>query len=705
MRDRRRGPHFAPVLTAGGFALWWWLVVIAGAAVVVRSVLQVSPEDILAAGPGYWLLVGFVVLGELRPVVASKRTDPDGVNLATAFLFAVLLVWGFDLAIVSVVLATAIGEAARRKRVFAAVFNISQYTLSYLAAALVLAALHGSVSPTAPGELRPSGLGIVFLAASAYHFANLGIVGTAIGLIERRRLRDSLRGGFVYYTVTTGAMLGMSPLVVVVLKSHWGFVPLLLLPLYLLWTSAKMTLELEHRSLTDGLTGVANRARLADLVTARIAAVGDDGPAAVCVLDLDRFKEINDTLGHATGDALLRVFAERLEGSLREGDSVARLGGDEFALLLNVDDLGAAERVVERIAEIVTAPYDIGGMRLEVELSAGVVLLPDHGRDVDLLLRRADAAMYEAKAGGETVCRFRDELDGHTPSRLQLLADLRRGLSADELELHYQPQVAVPDGAVLGLEALVRWRHPRLGLLLPGEFLPLADRTATMRLVTGAVLELALLQLARWQEMGLEVPVAINVSLHDLADGGFADTITAGLASHGLAADRLNLEVTEGALVSDPARVLATLDKLDAAGIRLSLDDFGTGHASLTRLKNLPVGEVKIDRLLIVDLAAGNVQDMAVVRSVVDLARALSLRSVAEGVETSAQWDALVELGCDALQGWYVAPAMPPDAATDWLMEHIDGRRPADRQAGRDATAGLSPHVGAAPDGARAARS
>jgi EAL domain-containing protein (putative c-di-GMP-specific phosphodiesterase class I) len=226
-----------------------------------------------------------------------------------------------------------------------------------------------------------------------------------------------------------------------------------------------------------------------------------------------------------------------------------------------------------------------------------------------------------------------------------------------------------------------------------------------MRMVTGAVLELALLQLARWQELGLEVPVAINVSLHDLADGGFADTVTAGLARHGLAADRLHLEVTEGALVSDPARVLATLGKLDAAGIRLSLDDFGTGHASLTRLKNLPVGEVKIDRHLIVDLAEGNVQDMAVVRSVVDLARALSLRSVAEGVETYAQWEALVELGCDAVQGWYVAPAMSRDAATDWLMEHTEGHRLADRQAGRDATACLAPHVGAAPEGARAARS
>jgi diguanylate cyclase (GGDEF)-like protein len=661
--DRRRGPHLSPVLTRGPFAVWWWTIVL-GSGLATLAVLRPGQlPTIVDAGNGLVLVAALLLVSELRPV-ASDRSDPDGLNLSTAFIFAALLRWGPEVAVVGVVTATVLGEWVRRKELYKAVFNVAQYVLSYLAAWWVLTAFGWVASPLEPAVLRPADLPAVVVAAATYHVVNHLLVSVAVSLAAGIRLYDAVFERIVWYSTVTGATLAISPLVVVLLEADWRFVPLLVLPLGLTVATAKLAAEREERALVDELTGLANRTQLDHVVEERVA--GTEQPAVLCLLDLDRFKEVNDTLGHATGDALLRAVAGRLRAACRDGDTVARLGGDEFAVLLDVPDLDAGEEVLQRLADTVRAPYDIAGAHLEVELSIGVALLPDHGRDLETALRRADLAMYEAKESGELVSRFRDELDRQTPSRLQLLADLRRALGAGELVLHYQPQVRIGTGELLGLEALVRWQHPVQGLLLPGAFLPYAERTSTMRELTETVLELAVTQLATWHAAGDAVSVSVNASLHDLADQRFADRVADRLREHGVPPHLLCLEITEQALVSDPTRVLTTLDALRALGVCLSLDDFGTGHASLTRLKRLPVDEVKIDRQFVVDLGTGGAADRAIVRSVIELAHACGLRTIAEGVETEEQHRTLADLGCDAIQGWVIARAMPPDELARW---------------------------------------
>jgi diguanylate cyclase (GGDEF)-like protein len=677
VQDRTRGPHLRPVLRRDGFAAWWWCTVLLAATIVATTLGPGAVRAALDAGTGFWVLLGFVVLGELRPVVTSGRTDPDGVNLATAFIFAVLLYWGLELALVGVLVSAGLGELVRRKRCYALLFNLAQYTVSYTAAWVVLGWTGWEATASAPAELSPGGLLSLALAAAAYHLTNITVVGTALGLGGGRSVLAAIFEDFAYYASTTGAVLALSPLVVVVLEHHWAFLPLLLLPLFLLYKTAEMSLDREQRSLRDDLTGVGNRALLHERLEAHVAT---GRPVAVCLLDLDHFKEVNDTLGHAVGDEVLRRVAERLAAGVRPEDTVARLGGDEFVLLLDVPTAAEALLIVERVVEHLQQPYDVSGARLEVDASSGLALLPDHGNDLEVLLRRADAAMYAAKEASSPAVVFTDDLEHAAPSRLELLADLRRGIRDGELEVHYQPQVSLSTGATVRLEALVRWRHPERGLLAPGAFLPLIERTGVMRALTADVLDQVLLQLARWSASGLSLPVAVNVSLHDLADGSFAEQVMDGLARHQVDPSRLSLEITEQALVGNPTRIMATLAALQAGGVELSLDDFGIGHASLTRLRRLPVSEVKIDRSFVDDFQERS-EDRAIVGAVIELAAGLGMRCVAEGVETLETMRALADLGCDVAQGYHLARPMSAADLGRWLQASGDLPPAAEEQA------------------------
>jgi diguanylate cyclase (GGDEF)-like protein len=662
-------PRLPVVLQRGPFSAYWWWVVTAATVAIAVVARGTELGEMARIGDAALILVGFVVVGELRPIIASHRTDPDGVNLATAFHFAILLRWGIAPAFTAILLATLVGEVTRRKPFHKLVFNLAQYCLSYLAAWGVLVLGGWQASPLSPAQLRPPDLVLVALAALAYHVINLGLVGSALAFAAGTPWWATVTDNAGWYTRTTMAVLALGPLIVVVTAEEPGFLALLVLPLWLVYATAAMSLEREHRASTDTLTGLANREQLEHLLRERLDdVVRLERKVALCVVDLDRFKEVNDTLGHATGDALLRALAARLTSAVRSGDAVVRLGGDEFVLLLDVEDREVAAEVVERLAAHVHEPYDLAGVRLEVEMSVGVAMLGEDGGDLETLLRRADVAMYDAKAAGETVRTYRLELEGRTSLSGELVADLRRGMADDELELFYQPQVALPGGEVVGVEALVRWRHPERGLLPPVEFLPVIERTTTMRVLTSTVLELAMDQCARWRRVGVATPISINVSMYDLADGSFAERVTAGLARHGLTASDVRIEITEQALVGDNSVVLSTLAALDAAGIELSLDDFGTGHASLTRLARLPISEVKVDRQFVLDLEQDSPVIAAIVRSVLDLAHALGARSVAEGVETEDQWAALAALGCDAAQGYLTARPMAAEDATGWLV-------------------------------------
>jgi len=430
----------------------------------------------------------------------------------------------------------------------------------------------------------------------------------------------------------------------------------------------RISRRLRHQAQHDTLTGLPNRTALYRRVrraTARVRLRG--GTVGLLLIDLDRFKEVNDTLGHDHGDRLLRDVAERLRGALRRGDMLARLGGDEFAVLLRgLPDRGAAVELALRLTSALERPFVVRGVTVQLGASIGVALCPDHGTDVTTLVQRADVAMYEAKREHASVRVYDAARDPYSPDRLQRVGELRHAFEADELVLHYQPKVAVEDGSVTGVEALVRWEHPEHGLLPPAEFLPLAERTGLMGDLTRWVVDAALRQARAWQDAGIEVPIAINLGAANILDAALPDMVAERLAHWEVPGERLTCELSEHTVMADPRRAHEVLRRLRALGVRLSLDDFGTGHSSLAYLKRLPLDEVKIDRVFVAGIV-GDLNDMLIVRSTIDLARSLGLEVVAEGVEGADVLDSLRELHCHEAQGFHLSHPLPPAALETWL--------------------------------------
>jgi diguanylate cyclase (GGDEF)-like protein/PAS domain S-box-containing protein len=425
---------------------------------------------------------------------------------------------------------------------------------------------------------------------------------------------------------------------------------------------------LTRQAFTDQLTGLPNRALLQDRTQQALRLAGRHGlTAALLLLDLDRFKEVNDTLGHHHGDLLLQQVAERVHGSLRSSDTVARLGGDEFAVLLpQVAGVQEATVVADKLSAAIEAPFTVDGLTLDVDASIGVAVYPDHAGDANQLLQRADVAMYAAKATHAGYTVYDPTLDQHNPRRLGLLGQLRRALAAGELVVHYQPKADVRSARILGVEALVRWQHPEHGLLGPGEFVPLAETTGLIRPLTSYVLDAALRQCRTWLDAGHELSVAVNLSTRCLLDLTLPDQIIGLLEETAVAPERLVLEITESAIMTDPTRALEILNRLHTLGVQLAIDDFGTGYSSMAYLKSLPVDELKVDRSFVKHLR-DNQSDAVIVRSTVDLGHNLGLRVVAEGVEDEATWQELATLGCDSVQGYFLARPMPVAELVAWL--------------------------------------
>ena len=414
--------------------------------------------------------------------------------------------------------------------------------------------------------------------------------------------------------------------------------------------------RLREQALQDALTGLPNRT----LLHARAERVlrGDE-PAAMLLIDLDRFKEVNDTLGHDSGDALLVEVAERLDAALRRADTLARLGGDEFAVLVAAAaDRAAVAEVAVRLQDALRRPFALRGVAVELEASIGVALYPEHGSTAGELLQRADVAMYDAKRGGRGVATYASERDPYSADRLGLLAELRRAIERDELLLHYQPKVSLRTGEPTGVEALVRWQHPTRGLLGPDEFVPLAERTGAVADLTRWVVDRALAQQRTWREQGVDLPVAVNLAAANIVDVTLPGAVARLLARHGVPGERLECEISEHTVMADPMRAADVLGGLRALGVRLSLDDFGTGHSSLAYLKRLPLDEVKIDRAFVAGMAADE-NDAVIVRSTIDLARNLGLEVVAEGVEDEQTMSTLADLRCDTAQGYFISRPLP----------------------------------------------
>jgi diguanylate cyclase len=433
--------------------------------------------------------------------------------------------------------------------------------------------------------------------------------------------------------------------------------------------------EARHEAQTDALTGLPSRRHFHRRLEVVLREAEAEGlPFALLIFDLDRFKELNDTLGHAAGDTLLQLVASRLTEALAPEDAlVARLGGDEFAVLMPPGTgAEAALTAGTTVVDAVARPFAIDGLALDVGVSVGVALHPDHASDESELMRRADVAMYLAKGAGGGVALYDPARDLHTRDRLALGQQLRQALDGDELEVFFQPQADPQLGRVLGLEALVRWRHPVNGLLSPADFLPLAARSGAIGRITRHVLDVALGQLARWRADGLELTVAVNLAASDLLDPDLPADVLRALADHGVPAHLLTLEVREDGLLGDEEATAATLDVLARRGVRIALDDYGTGRSSLLHLRRLPVAELKLDRALVTTMATDE-DGAAIVATTLELARSLRLSVVAEGVEDEATWALLAELGADAIQGFALGHPLSAAQATAWLAARREG--------------------------------
>jgi diguanylate cyclase (GGDEF)-like protein len=443
-----------------------------------------------------------------------------------------------------------------------------------------------------------------------------------------------------------------------------------------------------REALTDELTGLANRRALLRELAAACGA--EDPRAALLLCDLDGFKEFNDTLGHEAGDQLLREAAERIARAVGAGGRAARLGGDEFAVLAPGMGAEQARALAERLRCELAAPLPVAGIEVRVDASVGIALVPEHTRQSAGVLRRADVAMYEAKGARTGVELYDATRDLHSRERLMLAGELRGAVEAGALAVHFQPKVDVGDGRVVGAEALVRWPHGERGLLYPDAFLPAAEQAGLMRPLTLVVLDRALAACGRWLAAGRDVGVAVNLSASNLLDASLPEEVAARLAAHGVEPRHLTLEVTEGTLLANPRRSGEVLAAVRALGVAVSLDDFGTGHSSLSHVKRLPVDELKIDRAFVTDLIE-DATDRAIVASIVRLAHSLGLTVVAEGVEDEAALEVLRGEGCDSAQGWLFSRPLDEAAFGEWLAGRAlteSGRRGAGRAARTGSTRG-----------------
>ena len=425
--------------------------------------------------------------------------------------------------------------------------------------------------------------------------------------------------------------------------------------------------RIRHQATHDELTGLPNRTLFLDRLAAAISAARRRGElVGMLVLDVDRFKEVNDTLGHGFGDSLLVEVGRRLAGTLRESDTVARLGGDEFAVMFHTAGEQGALEVAQRVAAALEPTFALAGVSIDVRASTGIAIFPWHAEDAGTLLKRADVAMYDAKRNHLANAVYAPGRDSHSLRRLAILSELRHAVEKDQLELHYQPVLDLRSGGVSHAEALVRWRHPQHGRMPPDEFIPLAEQSGSISLISRWVLGRAVADAARWSREGRGLGVAVNLSALDLRDDDLPGFVERLLREAGLPPLRLGLEITESAVMKDVGRARGLLAQLAAQGVRLAIDDYGTGYSSLAQLKRLPVQDLKIDRSFLSHLDEDG-EDLVIVRSTIELGHNMGLGVVAEGVETAASLETLRQLGCDLAQGYHVSRPLPADEFLAWL--------------------------------------
>ena len=640
----------------------------AGLVTVVALLLDASVSSLLREPLVYTLLAVMVVAGELRPIVIARGDVRDEITVSTTFALALTLVGPLWLAVTVLASAVAVEDVRSRKDPLKLCFNAAQYALTLTSARFVFATMTGTSYAHGSVLDLPAELPAALAAGMAFFLVNNLLAGVVAALALEVPVLGHLRADLRFQLATSGVQLSFAPVVAAAVHLTPWLLPLLLLPIGAIYTSAKLAAQRERESLHDVLTGLPNRSLFRMRVARACEDTSRDGRGfAVMLVDLDHFKEINDTLGHHVGDDLLRVVAARLSENLRAGDTVARLGGDEFAVLaLDILTREAAQDAAQRLLDALEHSFCVSDVRLDVSASMGVALHPDHGDAIDVLLQRADIALYDAKEDRGSCRLYDPKADVHTPERLLLASELRDGLDRDELFLEHQPKIDLTTGRVVGLEALVRWDHPRHGRLMPGEFLPVVENTGLISPLTLVVLDLALVAVADWRRQGHDVGTSVNLSVRHLTDLLLPQRVGELLERHQVPPSALVLEVTETLIMSDPVRAVQVLGLLRELGVGLAVDDFGTGYSSLAYLRRLHVDELKIDRSFVQHLATDE-GDAVIVRSTIELGHNLGLRLVAEGVEDEPTLELLRSWGCDAVQGFHLSRPMAGDAVAGWL--------------------------------------
>jgi diguanylate cyclase (GGDEF)-like protein len=622
-----------------------------------------------------YVLAVLLFAGELRSLTLVRhRGEAAGVTISTTFTIALAVIGPLSLALVVQTVAVLFDDVSRKSlSLLRVMFNTGQYLVTILATRAVFAAAsqHDFLGPRT--ELTPRDVLPVLLAAVTYFAVNELAVAEVLALTTGQRVAVILAEELRVQGPASAILLGLAPLAAIAADFSPFVLPLLIFPLLGVEHNAWMAARRQHEAMHDGLTGLPNRKLLRNRAE-ELARRSGPQTFAVMLLDLDHFKEVNDTLGHHVGDGLLQEVADRFRDAIPEGVTVARLGGDEFAVLVpDPPHLGAVQALAESIHGHLREPVMADGMSIGVQASIGIALFPDHASSVEMLLRRADIALYGAKENrGETQV-YSSEIDQHTVLRLSLSGDLLGGIDRGEFETHFQPQVDAVTGDAVRVEALLRWYHPTHGLVPPDVFIGLAENNGSISALTMVATRSALETLKTLRGHGHDLGVAVNFSARMLSSLELPAWIRGMVTAADVPAGCVTIEVTESAIISDSKRAMRVLDDLREIGVRISVDDFGTGYSSLSHLRAIRPDEVKVDRSFVQQMLHDEA-NAVIVRSTVELAHALGVSVVAEGVEDEDTHRVLRDLGCDQIQGFLVARPMTASALLDWLPSH--GERP-----------------------------
>jgi len=663
--------------------LLWKVIAVALGVVAVGALAvdSIRPTFITAE-------LALVIMAVAAGLFASVTTTRSGttlvINPAVCFSFAALLTHGLVTAIVAQLASVAVVDWRTGLSPLRGVAKALQFSASLLAAAVVL-----NIAGFGPQVVRSAWASLaeamaVIAAIVAWLLTYLG-VGLLLQVAARGLPRFPVlaRDHLGVLLFLKAALLALGPFLAIAAEVNVALLPLVLIPLAAAQQMARLWADRDRESRLDPLTSVANRTMLKESFD-RMAAESErgvraDGRVALLLIDLDRFKSVNDSLGHEVGDELLTVVARRLvtldtatdaptdvvtdtavDAAIDQETVAGRLGGDEFAILTRVDDVAKARRMAERVATVVGEPVRLNELSVDVTASVGIAIRESPAEDFSAVLRNADKSMHEAKRHSNAVALHDPPRSAGQPDSLRLLAEFRESLVSPNggITWHYQPQILLRTGDVDGVEALLRWTHPERGAIEPRTILQVVENTSTMRLLTARVIDEATAQLAAWRRVGFSPRVSINVSARDLYTEEIVDRIAERLSYHDIPPELLQVEVTESAVSSEPARAATVLRRITDLGVAVSLDDFGTGYSSLHHLRLLPIREIKIDRSFISSMLS-NTGDAALVMSMIIMAHALGLRTVAEGIADAETQEILFDLGCDLGQGWHIAPPAP----------------------------------------------